>query len=86
MRRFAYWLFPLIAVSVAAFIAVFMFQINAPSPAVQDEAAIPMESSAKLPPEESIGWLERFSFGEDKGYFYPVNELTLKLDKNSSLD
>lgn len=47
---------------------------------------MPMESSAKLPPEESLGWLERFSFGEDKGYFYPVNELTLKLDKNSSLE
>ncbi len=80
MRRFAYWLFPLIAVSVAAFIVMFMFQINAASPESSGEAEMQIQQRTKTTPDESVGWLERFSLGEDKGYMYPVNELTLKLD------
>lgn len=84
MQRFAYWLFPFIAVAVAIFIVVFMVQINSAVPEADEH--LPLQSGNSAPAEEeNIGWLERFSFGGDKGYLYPVNELTLKLDANESL-
>lgn len=84
MRRAAYWLFPLIALAVAVFIVVFMIQINPAAPvlnATSGEAET--EDSSHFSPE--IGnWIERFSSSEEKGYFYPVNELTLELDTNDT--
>lgn len=83
MQRFAYWLFPLIAVAVAIFIVVFMFQINSAVPVSDERKAMHVASSTAPATEENLGWLERFSFGGDKGYFYPVNELTLELDTSA---
>jgi hypothetical protein len=84
MRRAAYWLFPLIALAVAVFIVVFMIQINPVAPDLNSTSG---EAEAKevshFSPE--IGsWIERFSSSEEKGYFYPVNELTLELDTNDT--
>jgi hypothetical protein len=84
MQRIAYGLFPLIAVAVAIFIVVFMFQINSPVPPLHDDASVVTDDNTKPAQEENIGWLDHFSLGEDKGYLYPVNELTLKLDTNDS--
>jgi hypothetical protein len=80
MRRAAYWLFPLIATAVAVFIVIFMIQINPAAPALNTGSdAGEKDASLHLNPE--IGnWIERFSTSEEKGYFYPVNEVTLKLD------
>jgi len=80
MRRAAYWLFPLIATAVAVFIVIFMIQINPAAPALNagsDEGE--KDVSMHLNPE--IGnWIDRFSTTKEKDYFYPVNEVTLKLD------
>jgi ABC-type Na+ efflux pump permease subunit len=84
MRRAAYWLFPLIALAVAVFIVVFMIQINPAAP-VLDAASgeTKTEVASHFSPE--IGnWIDRFSSAEEKGYFYPVNELTLELDANDT--
>jgi len=84
MRRFAYWLFPLIAVAVAIFIVVFMIQINTGVPMLNGFSAKETDGESEISTEENVGWLEHFSLGGEKGYLYPVNELTLKLDANES--
>ncbi|MDD5158551.1 MAG: hypothetical protein PHI47_00765 [Sulfuricurvum sp.] len=84
MRRAAYWLFPLIALTVAVFIVVFMIQINPAAPVLNERPGeAETEVASHFNPE--IGnWIERFSTTEEKGYFYPVNELTLELDANDT--
>lgn len=85
MRRAAYWLFPLIALAVAVFIVVFMIQINPAAPVLNTTSGgTETEVTSHFSPD--IGnWIERFSSVEEKGYFYPVNELTLELDANDTL-
>lgn len=85
MQRIAYWLFPLIAVAVAIFIVVFMIQINSAAPPLHDEGSAELQGSSSPDSKGNAGWLKHFSLGEDKGYLYPVNELTLELDTNDSL-
>lgn len=82
-RRAAFWLFPLIAIAVAVFITVFLFQINPSVPKVEIS-----DTEEVLPPKESSGeksWIEGITNQNDKEYFYPVNEVRLKLDSIGSL-
>jgi len=79
MQRFAYWLFPLIAVGVTAFVVLFMIQIN---PSLPTNFEMDDENPKTDLPDDEISapsWLKRFVEGEEKGYFYPVNEVTLVL-------
>lgn len=79
MRRFAYWLFPLTAAAVAVFIVVFMIRINSYVPSSEDSLKDEYSSStAPIAAQES--WISRFSMSEEKGYFYPINEVHLELD------
>lgn len=80
MRRFTYWLFPLIAAAVAAFIVVFMVQINPSVPLSERFSAEGNDVSSGIAGAEESSWLERFSQSGDKDYFYPVNEVHLVLD------
>ncbi|MDD5716692.1 MAG: hypothetical protein PHW64_02730 [Sulfuricurvum sp.] len=79
MRRAAYWLFPLIALAVAVFIVLFLIQINPAAPKL-DSLKSEESDSTQTVDEESGSWIDRLSGSEDKGYFYPINEVTLKLD------
>ncbi len=89
MRRAAFWLFPLIAFAVALFIVLFLVQINPSAPKISSgENENDVISSEGL--EEKIGsWISHFSSTKESGYFYPVNEITLKLDmggENTALE
>lgn len=80
MRRAAFWLFPLIAFAVALFIVLFLIQINPSAPKM---GSADNENGADA--SEGIGekfgsWISHFSTTKESGYFYPVNEVTLKLD------
>lgn len=80
MRRFAYWLFPLIAGAVALFLVVFIIQINPSAPLLESMEG-ETESNVSDPLDGAKGsWMERFSMGEEKGYVYPINEVSLELD------
>ena len=83
MRRFAYWLFPLIAIAVAIFIVVFMIEINPVAPAIRQDASLD-EVSQPIGAEGSPSWIKHFKVKRDKEYFYPVNEVTIALDDNES--
>lgn len=85
MRRFAYWLFPIIAILVAIFIVVFMVEINPKAPALHQGAALD-ETAQPMFIEGSPGWLKHFKVKRDQAYVYPVNEVTIALDDNESLN
>lgn len=78
MRRAAYWLFPFIASGVAVFIVLLLIQINPAAPELKGAEDEQLRSSEA--PEEPMNWISRFSKSEEKGYFYPVNEVNLQLD------
>ena len=80
MRRAAYWLFPLIALAVAVFIVVLLIKINPSAPVLKIAPEEGDTDSLVKGKSASGSWLDRFSITEDKGYFYPVNEVSLKLD------
>lgn len=84
MRRFAYWLFPLIAILVAIFIVVFMIDINPAAPALHQDAALE-ETAQPIGAEGSPSWIKHFKVKREKEYVYPVNEVTIALDDNESL-
>lgn len=83
MRRFAYWLFPVIAVVVAVFIVVFMIDINPAAPILDQDTALD-ETAKALNAEGSLGWINHFNLKRDKASAYPVNEVTILLDDNES--
>lgn len=84
MRRFAYWLFPLIAILVATFIVVFIIDINPAAPTLHQDTALD-EVAQPVCAEGSTGWIKHFKVRQDKEYAYPVNEVTIALDDNESL-
>ncbi|MCX6074755.1 MAG: hypothetical protein NTY39_10580 [Campylobacterales bacterium] len=80
MRRFVYWLFPIIAITVAIFIVVFMIQIN-PKVSLEEEKQYSQDTPVNVE-ERSRGWINDLTVSDEKGYLYPVNELTLQTDDN----
>jgi hypothetical protein len=80
MRRAAIWLFPLIAFGVALFIAIFLVQINPSAPALSSSQSTDEPQSDEGLTGKWESWLTHFSDPLERGYFYPVNEVTLKLD------
>jgi hypothetical protein len=84
MRRFAYWLFPIIAIAVAIFIVAFMIEINPAAPAVQRDTASDENVQSTVSDENAVGWINHFNISKEKEYFYPVNEVTIVLDDGES--
>ncbi|MGZ5208336.1 MAG: hypothetical protein ACXWB0_04880 [Sulfuricurvum sp.] len=78
MRRFAYWLFPTIALFVAIFVVAFMIQIN-PNVPIVHEVSDPQADSPSAD-EQSSNWMSQLHLNDEKGYFYPVNELSIQTD------
>jgi len=78
MRRFAYWLFPTIAIFVAVFVVAFMIEINPNVPVVNEDED--SHSKSLISEEHSRGWMSDLHLSEEKGYFYPVNELSIQTD------
>lgn len=84
MRRFAYWIYPIIAISVAAFIVAFMIEINPATPTMREDVSLDENSLPVNSQEGSSGWIKNFSVSDEKEYSYPVNEVTITLDDNES--
>jgi hypothetical protein len=85
MRRAAYWLFPIIAIFVALFIVIFMIQIN-PTPSTDVEESNSHESiSPDESNESSSGWMNGLHLTKEKEYSYPINEVVIDMDTQSSV-
>lgn len=80
MRRAAFWLVPLIAFAVALFIVLFLIQINPSAPKIGSSENGDERGLSEGLGEKIGSWISYFSTTKESGYFYPVNEVTLKLD------
>jgi len=83
MQKFIKWFAPLIAVGVAIFITFFLISINSPEVSIDNEP-LTLESNILQPKSEKL-WLEHFSNAKRQGYFYPVNEVYIKIDLNEKI-
>lgn len=84
MRRYAYWLFPIIAIGVAVFIVVFMVEINPAAPTIRQDVALDETAKPIASEESSPGWIKHFNISNEQEYFYPVNEVRIELDDNET--
>lgn len=78
MQKILKWLTPIIAVGVSIFIIFFLVSINSNDQVIN---LSPLEHRSEVvikKPKEV--WLDHFSKTEKLGYFYPVNEVFIKVD------
>ena len=85
MQRIAYWLIPIIAISVTILVALFLIQINQNEPIATNQPISSDKNNLKSPETTDGMWLDRFSKSEKEGYFYPVNEIFITLDLNKHI-
>ena len=78
MQKILKWLTPFIAVGVAVFIIFFLISINS-NELVLDSEPLSLDAQPVVTKPEQI-WLDKFGDSEKKGYFYPVNEVYVKVD------
>ena len=83
MQKILKWLTPLIGVGVAVFIVFFMISINSSEEFVESEPLAFKKKVTQKKPEKV--WLNHFSEAERLGYFYPVNEVYIKVDLDEKI-
>jgi len=83
MQKILKWFVPTLAVAVAIFIVFFLISINSNEESYESE---PLElASIKVQEEPEKAWLNHFSKTQRLGYFYPVNEVYIKVDLNEKI-
>jgi len=83
MQKILKWFAPLIAGGVAIFILFFLISINSDKTYIQSQPLELEQSTIRIEPEQN--WLSHFSKSQRLGYFYPVNEVYLKIDLNEKI-
>jgi len=78
MHKILKWLTPLIAVGVAVFIIFFLISINS-NEVYSESKPLALDTKPLQIKQEKI-WLDSLSKSERQGYFYPVNEVYVKVD------
>ena len=83
MHKILKWLTPLIGVGVAIFIIFFIISINSNEGFSKTE---PLSLKDEVVQEKSEKvWLDHFSKTQRLGYFYPVNEVYIKVDLDEKI-
>jgi len=83
MQKIIKWFTPVLALGVAVFIIFFLFSIN-PSQELNEVEPLAHQSGIVQKKPEKI-WLNHFSKTERLGYFYPVNEIYIKVDLDEKI-
>ncbi|QSZ42061.1 hypothetical protein GJV85_08040 [Sulfurimonas aquatica] len=78
MQKILKWLTPIIALGVAVFIIFFLISINSQDVFLESEPLVLEHKTDEKIPEKN--WLDKFSKSQRLGYFYPVNEVYVKVD------
>jgi len=78
MHKILKWLAPLIAVGVAIFIIFFLISINS-NEVYSESKPLTLDTKPLQVKQEKI-WLDSFSKLQREGYFYPVNEVYVKIN------
>ena len=83
MQKILKWFVPLLTVGVAIFIIFFLISINSENVYIESK---PLALNANVAPKKpEKNWLNHFSKSERLGYFYPVNEVYVKIDLNEKI-
>lgn len=78
MHKILKWLTPLITVGVAIFIIFFLISINS-NEVYSESKPLTLDTKPLQVKQEKI-WLDSFSKSQRQGYFYPVNEVYVKVN------
>ena len=83
MKYLLKWLPVAIALGVAIFLIFFLVAINSQDVVQESEPLEVQKTKTTTKPQKT--WLNHFSQSQRKGYFYPVNEIYIKLDLNEKI-
>ena len=83
MQKLLRWFAPLLAAGVAIFILFFLISINSDNAYIKSQPLELEQNITHIEPEQS--WLNHFSKSQRLGYFYPVNEVYVKIDLNEKI-
>jgi len=83
LQKILKWLTPLIGVGVAVFIVFFLISINSTEEFIESEPLDFKTQEIQKKPEKV--WLDHFSKSQRLGYFYPVNEVYIKVDLDEKI-
>lgn len=83
MNKIIKWFSPVLALGVAVFIVFFLISIN-PSQKLEEAEPLVHESELVEKKSEQI-WLNHFSKTQRLGYFYPVNEVYIRVDLDENI-
>jgi C-terminal processing protease CtpA/Prc len=83
MQKIIKWIFTLLLLGVSIFIILFLIEINSPEKLAEIE---PLALKNEVIQKKSKDvWLNHFSKNEKTGYFYPVNEVYVKVDLDEKI-
>lgn len=83
MQKVLKWLTPLLAGVVAIFLLFFLISINSENDYVESEPLFLEQNTTNIESQKS--WLNHFSKSERMGFYYPVNEVYVKVDLNEKI-
>ena len=83
MQKILKWFTPALALGVAIFIVFFLISINSTDNLENVEPLV--RKTEKSTTQKEKLWLDRFSITQRKGYFYPVNEVYIKVDLDKNI-
>ena len=83
MQKILKWFAPTLAVGVAIFVIFFLISINS-SQETNKLEPLSLDNEAVQEKPKKV-WLNHFSKTQKLGYFYPVNEVYVKVDLNEKI-
>jgi len=83
LQKILKWFTPVIGIGVAIFIVFFLISINSQEELIDNEPLTYKSEVVQKKPEKV--WLNHFSQTQRLGYFYPVNEVYIKVDLDEKI-
>ncbi|MGE4510318.1 MAG: hypothetical protein AB7D43_04375 [Sulfurimonadaceae bacterium] len=83
MQKILKWFAPILTIGVAVFIVFFLIFINTHEKISESQPFVLKTEVVPEKPQQT--WLDNFSQTEKLGYFYPVNEVFIKLDLSEKI-
>lgn len=83
MQKILKWFAPILTIGVAVFIVFFLISINTHEKISESQPFVLKTEVVSEKPQQT--WLDNFSQTEKLGYFYPVNEVFIKLDLSEKI-
>jgi hypothetical protein len=83
LQKILKWFTPIIGIGVAIFIIFFLISINSSEKFIKSEPLSLSDEVVQKKPKKV--WLNHFSQTQRLGYFYPVNEVYIKIDLDEKI-